>query len=198
MQGYNNAIDIVDKCKELGITHVTLYAFSTENWKRKKTEVKILLNLLKKLFQDDLYRFIDNQVHVNILGDVGLLPPSLQKVVQKGKQKTEQFDKLFLNIAFSYGGRDEIVHAVKGIIESGVASKKIDEDLFEQYLYTKNQPDPDLLIRTGGEKRISNFLLWQTSYTELYFSDVLWPDFSPNHLIDALKEYAKRKRNFGE
>lgn len=192
---------IVEECNYLKIKHLTVYAFSTENWKRPQSEVDTLMNLLR----DYIQRYIDdsdnNNIKIDIIGDINALAPDIQQKIEVLYEKTKNKKGLNLHIAINYGGRDELIRAMKKLC-ADVSSKKanvsdISEELFEHYLDTATIPSPELMIRTSGEKRLSNFLLWQLAYTEFYFSDKLWPDFNIKQLHKALKSYQNRNRRFG-
>lgn len=199
--GADNLETIAKYCNKLGVKYLTVYAFSTENWKRSKEEVSALMLLLKnylKKFSKDANK--DN-IKIKILGDIETLEPGLKKSIQDAVDRTKNCTGLTLNIAFNYGGRAEITHAAKIIAEKlankEIEIKDINEDLLSKNMYTENQPDPDLLIRPGGEQRTSNFLAWQLVYSEFYFTDKYWPDFSKEDLLEAIKVFNKRNRKFG-
>ena len=196
-QGTKTAKKIVEECRRLGIQYLTLYTFSKENWSRPKEEVSFLFNLLKKFLQGELKSLMDQDIRLNILGEIKDLPIGTRQVVQMVCAKTQNNQSMHLNLALNYSGRAEIVRACKLLLQEGRDPDSITEDTFKDYLYTKNQPDPDLIIRTSGELRLSNYLLYQSAYAELYFTPILWPDFSPEHLHAALEDYAGRKRRFG-
>lgn len=200
-EGIESARAVVKCCRELGIQVLTLYAFSLENWSRPAIEIKALMELLKRYLKSELSELIKNNIRLNVIGDTHILPEDVWKMVSEAVQKTAANKGMILNIALSYSGRNEIVQAVRKIsrdLQDGkITSDQISEDTFEQYLFTAGLPDPDLLIRTSGEHRISNFLLWQIAYTELYVTDVLWPDFRKDNLILALLDFQKRERRFG-
>ena len=188
-------------CGRIGIPYVTFYAFSTENWKRTKEEVGALMILLQKYLEEFLSSNDFDNIKINVLGDTSKLGEGLQKSITKILHETENNTGLVLNIAFNYGGRDEIVKAVKRI-STEVKENKLDiddinEETFSKFLYTAGQPDPDLLIRTSGEQRLSNYLLWQLAYTEFYFIKKYWPDFSEQDLDEAISKFEARNRNFG-
>ena len=192
---------ILKEADRLGVEHMTLYAFSTENWKRPKEEVDALMKLLVQYLTNEVEALHQNGVVLRILGDINGLPSVVKERISEAIELTKNNNGIVLNVAFNYGGRDEIVRAVKNIasdIESGKINKEnIDEDLFNNYLYTKNSPDPDLIIRPSGEQRISNFLLWQCAYSEFWYSNVNWPDFSESDLQKAIYDYQNRDRRFG-
>jgi undecaprenyl diphosphate synthase len=200
-EGIESARAVVKCCRELGIQVLTLYAFSLENWSRPAIEIKALMELLKRYLKSELSELIKNNIRLKVIGDTHILPEDVWKMVSEAVQKTAANKGMILNIALSYSGRNEIVQAVRKIsrdLQDGkITSDQISEDTFEQYLFTAGLPDPDLLIRTSGEYRISNFLLWQIAYTELYVTDVLWPDFRKDNLILALLDFQKRERRFG-
>lgn len=185
----------------LGVKYLTLYTFSVENWKRPKTEVAYIMKLLYNTTRTELDELHGNKVKLIATGKISDLPQTSRFMLRKAIRKTAHNDGLVLNLALNYGGRTEILDAVKKIVKDvkkGVISgKRITQELFEQYLYTSDLPDPDLLIRTSGEMRLSNFLLWQTHYTELYITDVLWPDYSEEDFCKAIIDYQKRERRFG-
>ncbi len=204
--GHRNAVEAVKQttegCAELGIKFLTLYAFSTENWSRPKHEVNGLMHLLVSTIKKETATLTKNNVRLTAMGDLVKLPKSCQRELQESMEHTKHNTGLTLNLALSYSGRWEILEAVKGLlkdVKSGsIAQEDINYDLFSDYLCTKGIPDPELLIRTSGEMRISNFLLWQIAYTEIYITDVLWPDFRKEHLIEAIGAYQKRERRFGK
>jgi len=192
----------VETCAKLGIECLTLYAFSTENWNRPKLEVDILMKLLISSLKNELKTLQDNNIRLNSIGNLDLLPKSAQKELLEVIKKTKDNTRMVLTLALSYGSREEIINAVKEIshkVKNNIISiDTIDESIINQHLYTQNLPDVDLLIRTSGEHRISNFLLWQIAYAELYFTDVLWPDFKEDNLYEAIISYQKRERRFGK
>ena len=192
----------VTSCAKLGIENLTLYAFSTENWNRPKLEVQTLMKLLIGSLKKEINTFQENNIRLNCIGNIEKLPTSAQKQLKEVIEKTKNNSRMTLTLALSYGSREEIVQAVKAISDKVknniISSDDIDEVIINQHLYTQNLPDVDLLIRTSGESRISNFLLWQIAYAELYFTDVLWPDFREQHLYEAIADYQKRERRFGK
>lgn len=196
--GAENVVDIAIHAKKRGVKYLSLYAFSTENWKRPKKEVDYLMKLLIKFVNEKIDQLMEEDCKLNFLGDLSAIPDQTRKAVELALDKTTNNKSLFINIALNYGGRDEIVHAVKNIINDGLNAENIDEEMISNYLYTKDIPDPDLLIRPGGELRISNFLIYQIAYSELYFSDKLWPDFNEDEFDKALEEYSRRNRRFGD
>lgn len=201
-QGVESIKKVVASCIKFGVKFLTLYAFSTENWQRPEIEVNAIFELLEDFLDKQMQVFYENNVRLCIIGDRDRIGPRLTKKIERAEKDTVSNDNLVLNIALSYGGREEIVNAVKALSQDakrGVIDPSIiDEKLFSSYLYTKGCPDPDLLIRTSGEMRISNFLLWQISYTEIYVTEKLWPDFNEKDLEKAIEEYRKRERRFGK
>lgn len=184
---------IVDAAIELGIPYLTFWAFSTENWKRSKIEVSFLLNLYRHQLNRKMDSFHKKKVKINVIGNLNLFPKDIQEKSKNWMEKTIGNKKITVNFALSYGGRDEIIRA----INKWRGNPKLTQEEFEKYLDTAGQPDPDLLIRTGGERRLSGFLLWQLEYAELYFTDVFWPDFTPDEFKKALKDFEDRQRRFG-
>ncbi len=201
-QGAESVQDIVRAAGTIGIKFLTLYAFSTENWKRPPLEVQALMGLLKSFLQSELQTIAENNVSLKCLGQKERLPEEVREVLDNAIEQTGNNDGLTLNLALSYGGRSEIVRAVRQLacecLDGRLSTDDIDEEHISEHLYTAGQPDPDLLIRTGGESRLSNFLLWQLSYSEIYITDTLWPDFRHNEFIKALADFQKRQRRFGE
>lgn len=192
---------IVEECSRLGIRYLTLFAFSAENWLRPKTEVKSLMALLKKYIKVETFRMLDSNIRFNVIGAREELPPDVNQAVQEAIDKTAHNTGMVLTLALSYGARQELLRAAQRIaanLASGcLTSAEVDEKTFSSYLFTSGMPDPDFLIRTSGEMRISNFLLWQLAYTELYFTDVNWPEFTAQELHRALHDYQCRERRFG-
>lgn len=188
-------------CREIGIKYLTLYAFSIENWERPAKEVDALMLLLEEYLAKEIKQLHKQGIRLATIGEINRLDPSVKEKLLQAKEITINNDKMVLNIALSYGGKDEIICAVKKIIQDNKDGKininDINKETFSNYLYTSGMPDPDLLIRTSGEYRISNFLLWQMAYTELYFTNVLWPDFTKDDLFKAIASYQKRERRFG-
>ncbi len=204
--GHRNAVEAVrqttETCAELGIKHLTLYAFSTENWNRPKLEVRGLMELLVSTIKKETSTLTKNNVRLTSIGDTSALPKNCQQELKESMELTKNNDGLNLILALSYSGRWEILKAVKDLLKDvkndTIGFEDVNYDLFSDYLCTKNIPDPELLIRTSGEMRISNFLLWQIAYTELYITDILWPDFRKEHLYEAIVAYQKRERRFGK
>ena len=195
--GVETVRQIVEDASEIGIECLTLYSFSTENWTRPKTEVAALMSLLKEYIHSDLDRLRKEGVRIRIIGRREGLSPDILRLIDKAVSDTAENDRFFLNIAFNYGGRDEILRGIKKAVSEGVDLSTLGESQFGNYLDTAGLPDPDLVIRTSGERRISNYLLWQAAYAEFIFSDVLWPDFEKKHLVEALNEFRTRRRRFG-
>ncbi|NLZ48194.1 MAG: isoprenyl transferase [Clostridiales bacterium] len=192
---------IVKECNRIGVKYLTLYAFSTENWKRPKDEVNALMKLLLEYLKQEVEELHKNNVVVNHIGDISKLPEACQEELIKAYEKTKNNTGVVLSLALNYGGRDEIIHAVKNMIgqykEGKIDINDISEESFSNYLYTTGIPDPDLVIRPSGEKRISNFLLWQSAYSEFWYSSIYWPDFTEEDLHQAIKDYQNRDRRFG-
>ncbi|MFD1616504.1 isoprenyl transferase [Gelatiniphilus marinus] len=192
----------VEASAELGIENLTLYAFSTENWNRPKLEVQTLMKLLVSSLKKEIKTLQDNNIKLLAIGNLNTLPKKVHKELNEVIESTKSNNRMTLTLALSYGSREEILNTVKEIsikVKNNIISPdKIDESIINEHLYTQNLPDVDLLIRTSGEQRISNFLLWQIAYAELYFTNTLWPDFSKQHLYEAIIEYQKRERRFGK
>ena len=201
-KGANAVKEAVKACGEAGVKFLTLYAFSTENWSRPKIEVATLMKLLISSLKKEINILQENQIRLHVIGDMEALPKDVQKKLVEVVEKTKNNDKLTLTLALSYGAREEIIKSVKELcikVKNNIISPSdIDEKIINQHLYTRNFPDVDLLIRTSGEQRISNFLLWQIAYAELYFTDILWPDFKKENLFEAIINYQKRERRFGK
>lgn len=195
--GVENIRCVLQASVSFGIQILTLYAFSTENWNRPRAEVNVLLNLLARALRDEVPELHKNGVRLNHIGRLERIPERLRQGVRDAIELTKNNDRLLLNVAFNYGGRAEVVDAVKRIIDDGIRSDALTEEVFERYLYTAGQPDPDMIIRTAGELRISNFLLWQGAYAEYYAAPVYWPDFDEAQLYAALVEYNRRERRYG-
>jgi len=197
-RGSDTVREIVRECRTLGIGVLTLYAFSTENWNRPKTEIRALMALLKKFIHSEMQELHENNIRVKMIGDLSKLPEMVMPSIREIMEHTSGNTAMTLNIALSYSGRDDILRAVRKLIaDKKPGAADISDELFSSCLDTAGQPDPDLLIRTSGELRVSNFLLWQIAYTELYITDVLWPDFGKKDLAKALREYQTRRRRFG-
>ena len=200
-KGADSVRATVKACRELGIRYLTLYAFSVENWFRPREEVEALMNLLEEYVEKEIDELSSHGIRLLTIGNTAALSKSLRKKVRDAVRRTARNREMFLNVALSYGGRDEIVQAARKILKDGLAGKiapaDVTKELFPRYLYTARIPDPDLLIRTSGEYRLSNFLLWQMAYTEFYFTDVLWPDFRREDLMKAIAAYQARERRFG-
>jgi undecaprenyl diphosphate synthase len=193
---------VVETCAKLGIENLTLYAFSTENWNRPKLEVDTLKKLLIASLKSELKTLLKNDIRLNSIGNLESLPSSVRKELSEVIEKSKNNKRMTLTLALSYGSREEIVTAVRNISDKVknniISATDIDESIINEHLYTHNLPDVDLVIRTSGEHRISNFLLWQIAYAEFYFTDVLWPDFREKDLYDAIISYQKRERRFGK
>lgn len=187
----------IENCADLGIKYLTVYAFSTENWKRSEEEVNTLMELLKDYLSKMKQTLKGKDVKVNILGDINAFSPELRNSIIELENMTKDNKSFTVNICLNYGGRDEIVHAVKKIVDSGIKSSEITEETLKNNLYTSGIPDPDLLIRTSGEVRLSNYLLWQLAYTEFLFIDKNWPDFDKSDIEYAIEVYNKRNRKYG-
>lgn len=198
-KGTENLEEIVSAAEKMGIKAVTVYALSTENLKeRAKREVGGLFQLMKSGYHLKLKRMMDKGVRIDILGELRGLPLFIKKIIETIKKTYIKNESIKLNIALNYGGKKELIEAIKDIIKQGVEVDKINEAIIERHLYTNGQPDPELVIRTGGRSRLSNFLLWQTAYSEFYFTKTLWPDFDAGELKKALSWYQNQKRNFGK
>ncbi|CDQ40084.1 MULTISPECIES: isoprenyl transferase [Virgibacillus] len=200
-EGVNSVVKVVRAAHQCNIKVLTLYAFSTENWKRPKKEIDFLMKLPKEFLHVHLPELMEKNVRIQTIGDFEALPKHTKDTIQHAMNKTKNNDGLLLNFALNYGSRDEIMHAIKKIMEDVNGAKisidSLDEQVFSKYLYTRGLSDPDLLIRTSGEQRLSNFLLWQLAYTEFWFTDVLWPDFSEEVFQQAIEEYQQRQRRYG-
>jgi undecaprenyl diphosphate synthase len=195
--GVDNIRPVLEGCVEFGVPMLTIWAFSTENWRRPKAEVQGLIRLLGETIDRQLEELHEEGVRLNHIGRMDRLPRRLQKRVHKAIELTKNNTRIVLNVAFDYGGRDEIVHAVRRIIQDKVPAEDVTEDLMSHYLYTAGLPDPDLIIRTSGEFRTSNFMLWQGAYAEYHVTHTFWPDFGKDELYEALQSYAQRERRFG-
>lgn len=200
-EGVNSVREITTECAKKHIGQLTLYAFSNENWKRSKMEVNFLMRMLKKFLIEERPTIRDNDIILKTIGRTEALPEDVQKELSISMEESKNNTGMILCLALNYGGRTEIVDAAKGLakdVKKGVVKlKDIDDDVFKSYMYTFDMTDPDLLIRTGGEMRVSNFLLWEVSYAELWFTAVYWPEFRKEHLEEALSDYAKRERRYG-
>ena len=204
--GHRNALtavrESIESAAQIGVKAITLYAFSTENWNRPKLEVDALMSLLVNSLKKELPTFQENGVLVNAIGNIENLPNKAKKALNNVIIQTKDNSKVIMTLALSYGSREEIVNAIKNIskkvVNKELSVKEIDENIINNHLYTFNLPEVDLMIRTSGEQRISNFLLWQMAYAELYFTDVLWPDFRKEHFYDAIIDYQNRERRFGK
>ncbi len=200
-EGEKRILPIIDQAIEIGISHLTFWAFSTENWFREKKEVNFLLTFFRHILDKRIDEYHRKNIRLKIIGDLTKFPLDIQKKSVNWMEKTKNNRKITVNIALNYGGRDEILRAINRWCEnpkSEIRNPKLTEDEFSKYLDTAGQPDPDLLIRTGGEKRLSGFLLWQMEYTELYFTDIYWPDFSPVEFKKAILDFKERQRRFGK
>jgi undecaprenyl diphosphate synthase len=199
--GIASVRDVVETSARLGLQVLTLYAFSVENWKRPKTEVSTLMSLLKQYLRLELQTLLRNNIRFHVIGRIEELPQDVQDELRRGEERTRSQTGLLFNIALNYGGRAEITDAVRRLLAEILANgrdiKHVDEHALSQCLYTAGQPDPDLLIRTSGEMRVSNFLLWQIAYAEIWVTDVLWPDFRRKHLLQAVVDFQKRERRYG-
>lgn len=204
--GHENGVravrETVEAAAKIGVKYLTLYAFSTENWKRPKLEVDTLMRLLVSSLKKELKTLNKNNIRLNAIGKIHSLPSKVHEELQEVIQKTSENTAMTLTLALNYGSREELTHALKTLgskVKNNIISPgDIDETIINEHLYTRELPDVDLLIRTSGERRISNFLLWQIAYAELYFTDVFWPDFGESHLIEAIKSYQNRERRFGK
>lgn len=201
VKGCANLETICDDMKELGVRYLTVYAFSTENWKRSKEEVDSLMNLFRNYLKKCIKISRKNKMRVRVLGDITAFDEDIQQKIRELEEFSKDYEELFFQIALNYGGRDEIVRGIRKLAQDAVDGKvspgEITEDVFEGYLDTAGIPDPDFLIRTRGEQRLSNYLLWQLAYTEFYFTDVAWPDFHKPELIKAIEKYNERDRRYG-
>ncbi len=200
--GAKSVRQVVEGCAELGVENLTLYAFSTENWNRPKLEVQTLMRLLISSLRKEMNTLLDNNIKLCTIGNLETLPKKVYKELTEVMEKTKLNNRMTLTVALSYGSRGELINAIKEIsikVKNNIISaENIDESIINEHLYTQNLPDVDLLIRTSGEQRISNFLLWQIAYAELYFTNILWPDFTKEDLYGAIIEYQKRERRFGK
>lgn len=188
--------NIARYCNKIGVKHLTAYAFSTENWKRPANEVETIMGILRDYLKDSK-NYIKDNIKLDFIGDRTPLSDDIKELMIGAEKDSANATGLCCHLAINYGGRDEIVHAVQALVNDGWKSNEINEELIGKYLYTKNYPDPELIIRPSGEQRISNFLIWQAAYSELWYSDVLWPDFSSRDVDRAISDYSKRNRRFG-
>jgi undecaprenyl diphosphate synthase len=195
--GIDSVRDVVETSARLGIDVLTLYAFSIENWKRPRSEINTLMTLLKRYLRLELGMLLKNNIRFRTIGRINELAPDVQHELELGIRKTADNTGMLFNIALNYGGRAEIIDAVRRIMAAGIGPSDLDERHFSDFLYTAGQPDPDLLIRTSGEMRVSNFLLWQIAYSEIWVTETLWPDFRRRHLLEAVVAYQKRDRRYG-
>tara|TARA_B100000767_G_scaffold184814_1_gene172396 strand:- start:12609 stop:13340 length:732 start_codon:yes stop_codon:yes gene_type:complete len=204
--GHINGVKAVQKTVEestrLGVKHLTLYAFSTENWKRPQKEINTLMNLLVKSLKKELDQMLQNDIRLNTIGNLSKLPMPVQEELNQTIEKTKKNSRMTLTLALNYGGKEELTYAFREIaskVKNNIISpENVDETIINKHLYTRNLPDVDLLIRTSGEQRISNFLLWKIAYAELYFLEILWPEFNETHLHSAIHNYQNRERRFGK
>lgn len=198
IQGAKNLDRIVEAAYDMGVKYLTVYCFSTENWNRPKDEVEALMKLLRQYMKTARTRAKKNNIRTRVIGDISRLDDDLQKSILELEEASKEYDGINLNIAINYGSRDEIVRGVRKMLEDGLNPEDLTEEVFSSYLDTKDIPDPDFLIRTSGEQRLSNYLLWQLAYAEMYFTDVPWPEFSPEDLKEAVEFYATRERRYGK
>ena len=196
--GYNNIERVTRWLGERGVKEVTLFAFSTENWHRPDDEVHALMDLAAEAIEQGVKRFHENGVRLRHVGHGRRLPSEMLRKIADAERLTRNNETIALNLAFDYGGREEIVNAIRGIVRDGVSHEDVDDALFEKYLFTAGIPDPDMIIRTGGEFRISNFMIWQSAYSEFFSSPALWPEFGESEIDAALSAYSQRQRRFGQ
>ncbi len=196
-KGADTLRSTLNACRDAGVKYLTIYAFSSENWKRPSDEISDLMQLLRHYLQKELDTLHENKVRLRFIGDLSQLDKDIRASIDDAMEMTARNGAFNLTVALSYGSRQEIVRAVRRIVEKGVAASDITEETLAEALDTAELPEPDLLIRTGGEQRLSNFLLWQAAYTEFYFTDILWPDFDTKHFTEALQDYAGRERRYG-
>ena len=194
--------EVVEEAVQLKVEYLTLYAFSTENWSRPKEEIGVLMKLLVNTLRSEFEKLLQNRIKLNVIGNISQLPEIVQNELEYVMKQTQNNNEMTLTLALSYGGREELANVLKQLVikvkNNIISAENINQSIINEHLYTQNLPDVDLLIRTSGEKRISNFMLWQIAYAELYFSKVLWPDFTKDHLHEALVSYQKRERRFGK
>lgn len=195
--GTENLRRVIEACVEFGVKYLTIYAFSTENWDRPEDEVSGLMRIFEAVFDRELAELHRQGAQLRHLGRMEGISPSMQQKIREGIEITKDNDQLILNVAFNYGGRDEIVYAIQTMLSDGVSPDEVTPELVDDYLFTAGIPDPDLVIRTSGEKRISNFLIWQSAYAEWVFPETLWPDFGREELLNAIREFSQRERRFG-
>jgi len=196
-RGVERTKEVIEAAVDLGLRVLTLYTFSTENWRRPSTEITTLMKLLEIYLTKELEGLIKNDIVFRAIGEIGRLPEHIQRVIQIAEEKTAHNKGMILAVALSYSGRDEILRAVKKVLAAGVKPEELTEEVFQSYLDTAGILPPDLIIRTSGEMRISNFLLWQAAYSEFYFTDTLWPDFSKDEFLLAIQDFQRRERRFG-
>jgi len=202
-EGYKNLLRFFWWCQKRGVKILTIFGFTTENWDRPKRQISFLMRFLEKRLRENFKKYLNPPkyqklgVRVRVIGQKERLPKSLQRIISEIEEVTKNNNKFFLNLAISYGGRWDIVQATQKIIQDGILAEKVTEELFNQYICTAGLPDPDLVIRAGGKQRLSNFLIWQSTYSELYFSKKFWPDFKEEDLDKVIREYSRRQRTFG-
>lgn len=197
-RGVQRVKEIVEASSNIGVEVLSLYAFSIENWMRPEDEVSVIMGLLEESLRGEFLSFIKEEIRFKVIGNIDKLPKNIKSVIETVEQATEKNKRLILQCALSYGGRDEIIRAIRKAINKGMSPEEITEDNISRLLDTAGIPDPDLIIRTSGEQRLSNFLLWQSAYSEFYFTDTLWPDFTKEELLEAIHEYQMRDRRFGK
>lgn len=195
--GVENLRRLLEAAVEYGVKYLTIYAFSTENWQRPEEEVRGLINILEEVIDRELDQLHKNGVQLHHIGRLERLSPKLQRKVRSAIELTKNNDRLILTVAWNYGGRDEIVYAIQRMLSDGIPAEAVTEEMISSYLYTAGTPDPDLIIRTSGELRMSNFLIWQSAYSEWYLTPTFWPDFGPDELLEALHDFAQRERRYG-
>lgn len=195
--GTENIRRVIEACVEFGVKYLTIYAFSTENWGRPQDEVQGLMGIFDEVFDRELAELDRQGAQLRHIGRLEGLSKSLREKVINGIEKTKNNDRLVLNVAFNYGGRDEVVHAIQSMLADGVKPEAVNEELVSSYMFTAGCPDPDLVVRTSGEQRISNFLIWQAAYAEWVFPDTYWPDFGRDELLKAIQEFGRRERRYG-
>jgi undecaprenyl diphosphate synthase len=196
-QGKENLRRVIEACRDFGVKILTIYAFSTENWERPPAEIRALMSILNMVLDQEVQKLHENGIQVRHIGKMDGVAPNLQEKIRRACDITKENSRFILNVAFNYGGRDEIVQAVRQIVADQIPPEQITEQLLSDYLYTRGLPDPDLIIRTSGELRISNFLIWQGAYSEYYATPAYWPDFGREELLKALQAYSQRRRRFG-